>query len=157
MNVSRQFATDVAKGQREALELGRKLAAEPTDFGQYATPPSSKRPLLPRAAPSPSPRSLPSHQPVTCRRRRRRGHRRRLVQANRETAEAAVQAARNWTAANPVADMMRKGVENMTAATNGATGKKKAEKASPRPVCGASTQAGPWARLVLFHESRAAG
>ena len=37
IKVSKQLATDVAKGQREALELGRKLAAEPSDLGQFYT------------------------------------------------------------------------------------------------------------------------
>jgi len=31
-NVTKQFASDVARGQREAIELGKKLAAEPADI-----------------------------------------------------------------------------------------------------------------------------
>src|SRR6185312_10037633 len=37
LKVTRQFVSDVAKGQREALELGKRLAADPTDIGQYYT------------------------------------------------------------------------------------------------------------------------
>ena len=127
MNVSRQFATDVAKGQREALELGRKLAAEPTDFGQYYT-------AVLEATTAAQGRALAftqaAYQEAVTGGAAAKDTVEKLVEANRETAEAAVQAARNWTAANPVADMMRKGVENMTAATNGASSKKKAEKAT---------------------------
>src|SRR5512143_1179818 len=35
LKVTQQFIADVAKGQREALELGKKLAGEPTDLGQF--------------------------------------------------------------------------------------------------------------------------
>src|SRR5215211_3843817 len=37
IKITKQFATDVAKGQREALELGKKLAGEPSDMGQFYT------------------------------------------------------------------------------------------------------------------------
>ncbi len=35
LKVTQQFVADVAKGQREALELGKKLAGEPADLGQF--------------------------------------------------------------------------------------------------------------------------
>ena len=37
IKVSKQFASDVAQGQREAIALGKKLAGEPSDFGQFYT------------------------------------------------------------------------------------------------------------------------
>lgn len=37
IKVTKQFASDVAKGQREAIELGRRFAAEPTDLGHFYT------------------------------------------------------------------------------------------------------------------------
>lgn len=128
VKVTRQFATDVAKGQREALELGRKLAAEPKDVGQYysalleATTAAQGRALAFTQA---------AYQEAVTAGSDARETVEKLVEANRETAEAAVQVAKNWTAANPVADMMRKSVENFQAATTGVTDtKKKTAKAS---------------------------
>jgi hypothetical protein len=125
LKVTRQFATDVATGQREALELGRKLAAEPTDMGKYysalleATTAAQGRALAFTQA---------AYQDAVTAGSDARETVEKLVEANRETAEAAVQVAKTWTAANPVADMMRKGMENFQAAATDT--KKKAAKAS---------------------------
>ncbi|MCZ7578597.1 MAG: hypothetical protein M5U18_16715 [Dehalococcoidia bacterium] len=69
-NVTKQFASDVAKGQREAIELGKSSPPNrPTSV--TSTQPSSRRRPPHRAAPSPSPRpptrmrSLPAATPAS--------------------------------------------------------------------------------------------
>src|SRR5690349_7228630 len=37
LKVSKAFSDDVVKGQREAIELGKKLSGEPTDVGLFYT------------------------------------------------------------------------------------------------------------------------
>lgn len=124
IKVTQQFATDVAKGQREALELGKKLAGEPTDMGQYYT-------AVLEATTAAQGRALAFTQAAYQEALGAGGDARdtveKLVAANKETAQAAVEVARKWTTANPMAEVMRKGMENMTAAT---TGSKKKEKAT---------------------------
>jgi hypothetical protein len=125
IKVTQQFATDVAKGQREALELGKKLAGEPTDLGQYYT-------AVLEATTAAQGRALAFTQAAYQEALGVGGDARdtveKLVAANKETAQAAVEVARKWTAANPMADVIRKGMENMTSATSTST--KKKEKAT---------------------------
>ena len=126
LKVTKQFATDVAKGQREALELGRKLAAEPTDMGQYYT-------AVLEATTAAQGRALTFTQVAYEEALGAGGETRqtveKLVEANRETAQAAVEVARKWGTANPMADVLRKNMENFGTAPR-ETVKKKAEKAS---------------------------
>ena len=123
LKVTQQFATDVAKGQREALELGKKLAAEPTDLGQYYT-------AVLEATTAAQGRALAFTQVAYQEALSAGGDARetveKLVAANKETAQAAVEVARKWTKANPMADVIRKGLENM----NAASAPKKKEKAT---------------------------
>jgi hypothetical protein len=123
LKVTKQFATDVAKGQREALELGRKLAGEPTDFGQYYT-------AVLEATTAAQGRALAFTQAAYQEALGAGGDARetveKLVEANRETAQAAVEVARKWATANPMAEMVRRGMEQTAAAAGGA--RKKAEK-----------------------------
>ncbi len=105
ITVTRQFATDVAKGQREALELGRKLAAEPAEAGKYYT-------TILEATTAAEWRALAFAQLAFQQAIGASGEARatveKLVEANRETALAAVEMARNWAALSPLADIMRK-------------------------------------------------
>jgi hypothetical protein len=125
LKVTKQFSTDVAKGQREALELGRKLATEPTDVGQYYT-------AVLEATTAAQGRALAFTQVAYEEALGAGGETRqtveKLVEANRETAQAAVEVARKWSTANPVADVLRKNMENFAAAPQAA--KKRAEKAA---------------------------
>jgi len=126
LKVTKQFATDVAKGQREALELGRKLASEPTDAGQFYT-------AVLEATTAAQGRALTFTQVAYEEALGAGGDTRqtveKLVEANRETAQAAVEVARKWSTANPMVDVVRKNMENFGAAPREAT-KKKAEKAT---------------------------
>lgn len=111
MKVTKQFATDVAKGQREAIELGRKLAAEPTDVGQFYT-------AMLEATTAAQGRALAftqvAYQEALGAGGEAKSTVEKLVEANRETATAAAEVAKTWAATNPMADIVRRGVETMT-------------------------------------------
>lgn len=110
MKVTKQFATDVAKGQREALELGKKLAGEPSDLGQFYT-------AVLEATTAAQGRALAFTQTAYTEALGASGEARevveKLVQANQDTAKAAVEVARTWATANPMTDMIKKGFEAM--------------------------------------------
>lgn len=110
IKITKQFATDVAKGQREALELGKKLAGEPSDMGQFYT-------AVLEATTAAQGRALTFTQTAYQEALGASGEARdvveKLVQANQETAKAAVEVARNWATANPMVDMMQKGYAAM--------------------------------------------
>jgi len=124
-NVTKQFASDVAKGQREALELGKKLAAEPADMSHVyaavleATTAAQGRALaFTQAADQEAVSASGDAREVV----------QKLVDVNKETAQAAVEVARTWATANPVADVVKKSFVAMQPASKDA--KKKAEKAA---------------------------
>lgn len=123
IKVTRQFATDVAKGQREAIDLGRRLSAEPTDLGHFytavleATTAAQGRALAFTQAAYAEAMGAGSEARETVE---------KLVAANKETSQAAVEVARKWAAANPMADMVKKGYEAMQPAAKTA----KKEKAA---------------------------
>jgi hypothetical protein len=108
-NVTRQFVADITKGQREALELGKKLAGEPTDLGQYYT-------AVLEATTAAQGRALAFAQAAYTEALGAGSDSRevmeKLVAANRETAQAAVAAFRNFTASNPMADAIRRNIES---------------------------------------------
>ena len=109
--VTQQLAADVAAGQREAIELGRKLAAEPTDLGQFYT-------AVLEATTAAQGRALnfaqATYQETVSAGTDARATLEKLVAANKETTRAAVEAARAFAAANPFADVVRKGFEAFT-------------------------------------------
>lgn len=110
LKISRQLAADVVKGQREALELGKKLAAEPTDIGQFYT-------AVLEATTAAQGRALAftqaAYQEALGAGNDSRETIQKLVEANRTTAQAAMQVAREWATANPMTEFMRRGVEAM--------------------------------------------
>ncbi len=124
LKVTRQFAADVAKGQREALELGKKLAGEPTDLAQYYT-------AVLEATTAAQGRALTftqvAYEEALGAGADARTTVEKLVEANKETAQAAMAVARTWATVNPMADVVRKSAEAFTAAPRAAS--KKAEKA----------------------------
>jgi hypothetical protein len=123
IKVTKQFASDVAKGQREALELGKKLASEPTDFGQFYT-------AVLEATTAAQGRALAFTQAAYTEAMGAGTEARevveKLVAANKETTQAAVEVARTWAKANPMADFVKKGMEAMQPAAP----KAKKEKAA---------------------------
>jgi hypothetical protein len=123
IKVTKQFATDVAKGQREALELGKKLAGEPSDLGQFYT-------AVLEATTAAQGRALAFTQTAYQEALGASGEARevveKLVQANQDTAKAAVEVARTWATANPMVDMVKKGYEAMQPAAPKAAKKEKA-------------------------------
>lgn len=124
IKVAKELASDVAKGQREALELGKKLAGEPTDYAQFYT-------AVLEATTAAQGRALAFTQSAYQEALNASGDARdvvqKLVEANKETAQAAVEVAKNWAAANPMADVMKQGFEAMQPK---AAAKAKKEKAT---------------------------
>ena len=125
LKVTQQFVADVAKGQREALELGKRLAGEPTDAGQFYT-------AVLEATTAAQGRALTftqaAYQEALGAGTEARETVQKLVDANKETTQAAVAAAKSFAAANPVADIFRRGAEAMQPKAANST--KKAEKAA---------------------------
>lgn len=126
IKVSRQLAADVVAGQREALQLGKKLAAEPTDLGQLyagileATTAAQGRALA---------FTQVAYQEALASGADARELIKKLAEANRETAAAAVEVARQWATANPFADMMKKGLEAFQPSSTAKTKKTENEEA----------------------------
>lgn len=126
MKVTRQFVADVAQGQREALELGKKLAGEPTDIGQFYT-------SVLEATTAAQGRALTftqtAYQEALGAGTEAREVIEKLVEANKETSQAAIAATRSFAAANPMADFVRRGYEAMQPKASATVeSKKKAEK-----------------------------
>jgi hypothetical protein len=111
LKVTRQVFTDIAAGQREALELGRKLASEPTDFAQYYT-------SVLEATTNAQGRALAfaqvAYQEALSASSDARETREKIVSTNRAAAEAAVEVARTWATSNPVGEMWRNSIEAFT-------------------------------------------
>ncbi|GIW13227.1 MAG: hypothetical protein KatS3mg062_0666 [Tepidiforma sp.] len=127
IKVTRQLAADVVAGQREALQLGKKLAAEPGDLGQlYAA--------LLEATTSAQGRALAftqaAYQEALASGTDARELVQKLAEANRETAAAAVEVARQWAVANPFAEFMKKGIEAFQPQPAAAKAKKEKAAAS---------------------------
>lgn len=107
-NVTKQFASDVAKGQREAIELGKKLAAEPADLSHvYAAVLEATTAAQGRALAF----TQTAYQEALGASGEARETVEKLVKANQDTAKAAVEVARTWATVNPVVDMVKKGFE----------------------------------------------
>ncbi|MBI2766274.1 MAG: hypothetical protein HYX53_10235 [Chloroflexi bacterium] len=111
MKVSKQFVSDIAKGQREAIELGKKLAAEPTDLGQYFS-------SMMEATTAAQGRALAFtqvvYQEAAAAGSDARETVQKLVEANKETAQAAIELTRRFAASNPMTEAVRRSVEAMT-------------------------------------------
>ena len=111
MKVSAQLVKDVARGQREALELGKKVASEPTDMGGFYT-------SLLETATAAQGRALAftqtAYQEALAAGTDARETIEKVVQVNRETTKLAMDAARSFATANPWGDVMKKGLEAFT-------------------------------------------
>ncbi len=106
--VTKQFVADVTLGQREALELGKRFAAEPTDVSQYYT-------AVLEATTAAQGRALAfaqaAYHEVVGAGTETRDVIEKLVAANKDTATAAVEAVKQFTAANPMAETIRRNFE----------------------------------------------
>jgi hypothetical protein len=111
LKVSQRFATDVAKGQREALELGKKLALSPNDVGQvYAALIESSTAAQGRALAF----TQIAYQEALAAGVDARDTVQKLVEANNETTKAAVEFARAFATSNPFAEVVRQTMEAVT-------------------------------------------
>ena len=123
--LSRQFTSEVVKGQRDAIALGKKFASEPTDVGQFYTT------LLENTTAAQG-RAMEfaqaAYQEAVEAGTDARETMTKLAAANQETAKAAIEAARSFAGANPFAEVMQKGFEafSQPQAARSATRKEKA-------------------------------
>lgn len=124
-HMTKQFAADVAKGQREAIELGKKLATEPADLGHlYAAVLEATTAAQGRALAF----TQNAYQEALTAGGDAREVVQKLVEVNKETAQAAIEVARTWATANPVVDVMKKSFESIQHAPKDT--RKKGEKAA---------------------------
>lgn len=121
VKVSNHLAQDISTGHREALELGKKLATETKDLGELYT-------ALVEATTAAQGRALAfaqyTYQEAVDTGSQGREYVEKLIEANKETSKAAVELARTWATANPMADMVRKSFEAMTPAAASEKGSK---------------------------------
>jgi hypothetical protein len=121
IKVSKQLANDVVKGQRDAIELGRKFASQPTDMAAFYTAVLS-------SATEAQGRALAftqtAYQEAIAAGTDARETIEKLVEANRDTARFAMEAARSYTAPTPWADAMARAAEAFNPAAK--SGSKKA-------------------------------
>jgi len=111
LKVSRQLAADVVKGQRDAIELGRTLASEPGDYSKfYNALLSSSTEAQGRALAF----TQTAYQEAIAAGTDARDTVSKLVEANRETARLAMEAARTFNAANPWGDAFARATETFT-------------------------------------------
>jgi len=111
IKVSRQLTQDVVQGQREAIELGRKFATQPTDYQQlYSALLSSATEAQGRALAF----TQTAYQEAIAAGADARETVQKLVEANRETARLAMEAARTFATANPWGEAFAKAAETFT-------------------------------------------
>jgi predicted lactoylglutathione lyase len=121
LKFSKQFANDVAKGQREAIELGKKIATEPGDLGQFyaammQTATAAQGRVLSFA-------QLAYSEAMTAGNETRETVE-KLMAASKETTQAAMEAARSYGADNPWTETLRKNWDQMMKFGGMATGQK---------------------------------
>lgn len=121
VKVTKQMSDDIAKGQRDLIELGKKVASEPGDVTQLYG-------ALLETATAAQGRALAFSQLVYQESAGSgtdvRESFERLTKMSTETTAAAVDMARAFAGANPFAEVMAKGMEAFTAPAKG-TGKTK--------------------------------
>jgi hypothetical protein len=126
LKVTKQFAQEVVQGQREAIELGRKFATQPNDYQQfYSAILSSTTDAQGRALAF----TQSAYQEAVDAGTDARETVQKLVEANRETARLAMEAARNFATANPWGEAIVKATETLTQTATTET-KKAREKAT---------------------------
>ena len=112
IKTAKQLQRDLAKGQREALELSKKIAVDPSNVAVVwtgileATVGAQSRALAFAQA---------AYQEAVATSSDARDTIEKLVNANRATADAAAELSRNWTAGNPFVEAFQKGLETFGA------------------------------------------
>jgi hypothetical protein len=118
LKVTKQFTQDVIQGQREAIELGRKFASQPADYNQFLS-------TLVSSATDAQGRALAftqtAYQEAVAAGADARETVQKLVEANRETARLAVEAARTLAGSNPWAEAFTRTAESFAQAAANAT------------------------------------
>lgn len=112
LKVTKQLAADIIKGQREAIEMGKSLAAKETPDAsafysavlETATAAQSRALAFTQAA----------YQEAVSSGTDARDTVEKLVEANKLTSKAAMDAAKSWSAAKPFADIIKKNFDAMT-------------------------------------------
>ena len=98
LKVTRQFTADVVTGQREAIELGRKLATQPGEYQEFYT-------ALVNSATEAQGRAIAftqaAYEEAVAASADAREIAQKLAESNRETAKFAAEAVREYTAQNP--------------------------------------------------------
>ncbi len=111
MKVTKQLTSEIVKGQREAISLGKQFAGQPADASQFYT-------AMLQSTTEAQGRMLNftqfAYQEALGAGTDARETVQKLVEANQETAKAAMEAARTFAAANPWGDMVKKGMEVFT-------------------------------------------
>ncbi|MDZ7729234.1 MAG: hypothetical protein U5Q44_14185 [Dehalococcoidia bacterium] len=109
--MSSHFVEDIRKGQREALELGKKLSSDGTNSGQlYASLVEATTAAQGRALSFAQYTYEQSLEAGT----ESRQHIEKLVEANRQATQAAADLARSWTTENPMTEMFRRTMDAMS-------------------------------------------
>ncbi len=125
--LTRQFTADVVKGQREAIELGKKFAGQPADYSNFystmleATTEAQGRALTFAQA---------AYQEAVDAGTDARETMTKLVESNQETGRLAMEAARSFAASNPFTETLTRGFEavqeNLTGRTAAPAAREKA-------------------------------
>lgn len=133
--VSNNLLTEAQKGQREAIELGKKFADDPTDVGGFYR-------ALMESTTKAQGRTLElarqMFDELSESRTEARGVIEKVVKAQRVAGEAAVEAARD--VASTTADRVRTGVGRVTSRAGGVAEEAPSEAAKPRRAAAAAAE-----------------
>jgi hypothetical protein len=116
--ITKRMSAEVIAGQREVLELAKKLSADPDHIASVSFAGVTE------AAVAAQSRALAfaqlAYQEATGVSSEAREFTEKMTKANQETAEAAIELSRTWAGLNPFAEVFLKGFEaSVQAASNG--------------------------------------
>ena len=121
LNISRQLLTDVTTAQRQALDLARRVAENPSDVvATYSAVMESAVAAQSQALDF----TQSAYKEALAASSEAREALDSMLGASRTAAEAALALAREWQASNPWADLFQKGMESFGVATGGAPARK---------------------------------
>ncbi len=117
VKIGKQFTDELMAGQREALELAKKLAADPASASNtYVS-------SVTESAVSAQTRALMfaqlAYQEAVSAGSEGREFAEKIAKANQATADAAIELTKSWAAFNPMAELFVRGMESATAAMSG--------------------------------------
>lgn len=121
LGLSRQLLAEVTAAQRQALDLAKQVAADPSDVAAAYS-------AIMESAVAAQSQALDFTQSAYKEAVAASGEAREaldsLLNSSRTAAEAALSLSREWQATNPWADLFQKGMESFNAATGAAPAKK---------------------------------